>query len=164
MNNLQTAETPTKKALSRRDFLKASGALFVTFSAASVTTMEPFSAAQGPFDTHLSHVDPAKLDSWLAVGSDGTVTAYTGKCDFGQGMLTAQAQLVAEELCVAIDKVKFDPVRHSHHARSRDDLRQSIDAHQFQRTESGAGCGHRSRGLDGNGGAPVGCARGSAQY
>jgi len=48
MNNLQTAETPTKKALSRRDFLKASGALFVTFSAASVTTMEPFSAAQGP--------------------------------------------------------------------------------------------------------------------
>lgn len=107
MNNLQTVETPMKKAPSRRDFLKGSGALFVTFSAASVMTMEPFSAAQGPFDTHLSHVDPAKLDSWLAVGSDGTVTAYTGKCDFGQGMLTAQAQLVAEELCVAIDKVKL---------------------------------------------------------
>jgi hypothetical protein len=73
-----------KKEFSRRDFLKASGALVVSFSAASV--MAPFSTAQGPFDTHPSHVDPAKLDSWLAVASDGTVTAYTGKCDFGQGM------------------------------------------------------------------------------
>jgi nicotinate dehydrogenase subunit B len=43
----------------------------------------------------------------LAVGADGTVTAYTGKCDFGQGMFTAQTQLVAEELCVAISRVKL---------------------------------------------------------
>jgi CO/xanthine dehydrogenase Mo-binding subunit len=94
-----------KKEFSRRDFLKASGALVVSFSAASV--MAPFSTAQGPFDTHPSHVDPAKLDSWLAVASDGTVTAYTGKCDFGQGMYTVQTQLVAEELCVPIERVKL---------------------------------------------------------
>ncbi len=92
-----------EKEFSRRDFIKASGALVVSFSAASV--MGPFSAAQGPFDTHPSHVDPAKLDSWLALASDGKVTAYTGKCDFGQGMYTAQTQLVAEELCVSIHKV-----------------------------------------------------------
>ena len=94
-----------KNELSRRDFLKASGALIVSFSAAS--TSEELAAAQGPFDTHASHVDPSKLDSWLAVASDGTVTAYTGKCDLGQGMLTAQTQLVAEELCVALDRVKL---------------------------------------------------------
>ncbi len=94
-----------KKELSRRDFLKASGALVVSFSAASV--MEPFATAQGPFDTHPSHVNPEKLDSWLAVASDGTVTAYTGKCDLGQGMYTVQTQLVAEELCVSIEKVKL---------------------------------------------------------
>ena len=94
-----------KKELSRRDFLKASGALVVSFTAASV--MEPFATAQGPFDTHPSHVNPEKLDSWLAVASDGTVTAYTGKCDFGQGMYTVQTQLVAEELCVSIEKVKL---------------------------------------------------------
>jgi CO/xanthine dehydrogenase Mo-binding subunit len=35
------------------------------------------------------------------------VTAYTGKCDFGQGMLTVQTQLVAEELCVAVGRVKL---------------------------------------------------------
>ncbi len=94
-----------KKELSRRDFLKASGALVVSFSAASA--IEPLAAAQGPFDTHPSHVNPEKLDSWLAVASDGSVTAYTGKCDLGQGMYTVQTQLVAEELCVSIGKVKL---------------------------------------------------------
>jgi nicotinate dehydrogenase subunit B len=94
-----------KREISRRDFVKGSGALVVSFTAASF--FEPFAVAQGPFDTHRSHVDPEKLDSWLAVASEGTVTAYTGKCDFGQGMFTAQTQLVAEELCVSIDKVKL---------------------------------------------------------
>ena len=90
---------------SRRDFLKSSGALIVSFSTASLTISSL--NAQGQFDTHPSHIDPEKLDSWLAVGADGTVTAYTGKCDFGQGMFTAQTQLVAEELCVAIARVKL---------------------------------------------------------
>lgn len=94
-----------KREISRRDFVKTSGALVVCFSAA--TFAEPFAIAQGPFDTHKSHIDPDKLDSWLAVASDGTVTAYTGKCDFGQGMYTVQTQLVAEELCVPLDKVKL---------------------------------------------------------
>ena len=90
---------------SRRDFLKGSGALVVTFSS---VWLGSFSApAQGPFGTHDSHIDPKRLDSWLAVASDGTITAYTGKCDFGQGMLTAQTQLVAEELCVPITRVKL---------------------------------------------------------
>jgi nicotinate dehydrogenase subunit B len=92
-------------SISRRDFLKASGALVVTFSAASVAS--PLAMAQGPFGAHPSHIDPAKLDSWIAVGSDGMVTAYTGKCDLGQGMFTAQTQLVAEELCVPLDRVRL---------------------------------------------------------
>jgi nicotinate dehydrogenase subunit B len=91
--------------VSRRHFLQASGALVVYCSAQPL--MAPFAASQGPFDTHPSHIDPAKLDSWIAVATDGTVTAYTGKCDFGQGMYTAQTQLVAEELCVSIHKVKL---------------------------------------------------------
>ncbi|MGA2353086.1 MAG: molybdopterin cofactor-binding domain-containing protein [Terriglobales bacterium] len=94
-----------KREISRRDFIKTSGALVVSFSASSL--VEPFAIAQGPFDTHKSHVDPEKLDSWLAVASDGTVTAYTGKCDFGQGMYTVQTQLVAEELCVSFSSVKL---------------------------------------------------------
>lgn len=91
--------------ISRRNFIKTSGVLVVGFSTTSI--LEPFTVGQGPFDTHRSHIDPDKLDSWLAVAADGTVTAYTGKCDLGQGMLTAQTQLVAEELCVALSKVKL---------------------------------------------------------
>ncbi len=90
---------------SRRDFLRTSGALIVTFTTAAA--MEHVGLAQGPFDTHTSHIDPKQLDSWLAIAADGTVTAYTGKCDLGQGMLTAQTQLVAEELDVALARVKL---------------------------------------------------------
>jgi nicotinate dehydrogenase subunit B len=103
--NQTLPEDARMKKISRRDFVKASGALVVCFGTASL--IEPFALAQGPFDTHPSHVDPEKLDSWLAVASDGTVTAYTGKCDFGQGMYTVQTQLVAEELCVSVNKVKL---------------------------------------------------------
>ncbi|MFY9978914.1 MAG: hypothetical protein WAK22_11850, partial [Candidatus Sulfotelmatobacter sp.] len=77
-----------KSKFSRRDFFKASGVLMVSFSASAM--IEPLGFAQGPFDTHPSHIDPEKLDSWIAITADGSVTAYTGKCDFGQGMYTAQ--------------------------------------------------------------------------
>src|SRR6516162_8329111 len=89
--------------VSRRDFLKTSGCLVLSFCAGSA----PFAFSQGPFATHPSHVDPTKLDSWIAVGADGTVTAYTGKCDLGQGMFTAQTQLIAEELQVPMDRVRL---------------------------------------------------------
>jgi nicotinate dehydrogenase subunit B len=90
---------------SRRDFLKGAGALIVSFSADEAAWKA--AAGQGQFDTHASHIDPKSLDSWIALSADGTVTAYTGKCDFGQGIFTAQTQLVAEELCIALDRVKL---------------------------------------------------------
>jgi nicotinate dehydrogenase subunit B len=90
---------------SRREFLKNCGALIVSFSASSLSVLP--ARGQGQFATHLSHIDPGKLDSWLAVGTDGMVTAYTGKCDFGQGIFTAQSQLIAEELSVPIERVKL---------------------------------------------------------
>jgi nicotinate dehydrogenase subunit B len=90
---------------SRREFLKSCGAMIVGFSAGSPSLLS--AQGQGPFGTHPSHIDPEKLDSWLAVGADGMITAYTGKCDFGQGIFTAQSQLVAEELCVPISRVKL---------------------------------------------------------
>jgi len=89
---------------SRRDFLSGAGALVVSFSIAPMTE---HAFAQGPFATHMSHVDPTRVDSWIAVGADGHVTAYTGKCDFGQGMYTAQTQLIAEELCVPLKRVRL---------------------------------------------------------
>src|SRR5262249_14647017 len=96
------AKTAFERAgFSRRDFLKTSGVLVVSFGAAAVLP----GVAQGPFDTRPSHIDPRQLDSWIAIAADGKVTAYTGKCDLGQGMLTAQTQLVAEELSVPPSRV-----------------------------------------------------------
>src|SRR5262245_36496877 len=85
------------KNLSRRDFLKTSGALIVTFSLA------PESALAQRLDGASSN----QLDGWLAINADGTVTAYTGKCELGHGLYTAQTQLVAEELSVPFDRVKL---------------------------------------------------------
>src|SRR6266545_683180 len=94
-----------RAACSRRDVLKGTGALIVGFSAMQVVA--PLGVAQGPFDTRTSHVDPRQLDAWLAIAADGTVTAYTGKCELGQGILTAQTQLVAEELAVPVARVRL---------------------------------------------------------
>jgi nicotinate dehydrogenase subunit B len=92
-----------RAGLSRRDFLKTSGVLVVSFSATALMDRAAF--AQGEFGTRAGHVDPKQLDSWIAIAADGRVTAYTGKCEFGQGIFTAQTQLVAEELSIPVDRV-----------------------------------------------------------
>ena len=48
-----------------------------------------------------------QLDSWIAIAADGSVTAYSGKEELGQGISTAQQQLVAEELSVPFNRVKL---------------------------------------------------------
>ena len=89
---------------SRRDFLKRSGALIVTFSAAGIWS--ELGLAPGLVSAQGINGSPgAGLDSWIAIAADGRVTAYTGKCEFGQGLFTAQTQLVAEELSVSLDRV-----------------------------------------------------------
>ena len=40
------------------------------------------------------------------------MTAYTGKAELGQGIGTAQTQLVAEELCVPLRSREADCLRH----------------------------------------------------
>ncbi len=87
---------------SRREFLKSGGALIVSFSASAAWIDRAF--AQGPFGTQDQRV-ARQLDSWLAIGADGRVTAYTGKCELGQGIYTAQTQLVAEELSVPVARI-----------------------------------------------------------
>jgi CO/xanthine dehydrogenase Mo-binding subunit len=97
-------EALDRSGFSRRDFLKRSGALIVTFGAAGVASNLGLTSgvvsAQG-----INGSPGTELDSWIAIAADGRVTAYTGKCEFGQGLFTAQTQLVAEELSVPIDRV-----------------------------------------------------------
>ena len=123
---------PTRTSeYSRREFLK-SGRRSDRGLRRRVALTETGWDAQGPFDTHASHIDPKKLDSWVAVGADGPITAHTGKCDFGQGIFTAQTQLVAEELCVPVSRVRLIQCDTGDHTGPRNDIRESIDADKFQ--------------------------------
>src|ERR1044071_490092 len=49
------------------------------------------------------------LDQWLTINADGTVTVRPGKVEIGQGILTALIQMVAEELDVAVERIRLVP-------------------------------------------------------
>jgi len=85
--------------LSRRAFISSTGALVVTLATAD------WAAAAISEATAKSSLQPDRLDSYIAIAKDGTVTAYYGKIDGGQGLETSIAQMVAEELDVALDRV-----------------------------------------------------------
>lgn len=105
------AENALERAgFSRRAFIKSGGALIVTFSMGGA--LRSLSAQQGRGPAFGENAPPdsppaGEVDSWLAIGADGSVTAYTGKEELGQGMSTAQMQVVAEELCVPFERVKL---------------------------------------------------------
>jgi nicotinate dehydrogenase subunit B len=48
------------------------------------------------------------LNAWIRIAPDGRVTVFTGKLELGTGVKTAMAQLAADELDVAIERV--DPI------------------------------------------------------
>jgi nicotinate dehydrogenase subunit B len=87
--------------LSRRAFLSATGALVVALAApaelAAAVERRPFGR---------SVVRPDKLSSYISIDPDGTVVAYYGKIDGGQGLETSIAQLVAEEIDVPWERVR----------------------------------------------------------
>ena len=62
-----------KTGISRRQFIAKSGALIVGFSMAELTT-----GLMAPGSAHAQRLDGAgssRLDSWIAIGGDGSVTA-----------------------------------------------------------------------------------------
>jgi nicotinate dehydrogenase subunit B len=92
------------RGFDRRDFLRLVGggiAVFVTL---------------GPEDLFGQgrRIYPEDLNAYLLIGADGRVTVFTGKIEMGQGVMTSQAQMVADELGVAlasIDMVMGDTER-----------------------------------------------------
>jgi nicotinate dehydrogenase subunit B len=96
-----------RSGLSRRRFLQESGALLVCFSAYPLAAGVVPAFAQDAQSGPPNRPRPNQLDSWIAIAADGAVTAYTGKAELGQGIGTAQTQLVAEELCVPFERVKL---------------------------------------------------------
>jgi CO/xanthine dehydrogenase Mo-binding subunit len=89
--------------LSRRNLLQAAGALIVGVSPLGAAVFGEAEAA--PAGKPALH--PAELDSWVAIGKDGKVTAYFGKIDMGQGVDVAISQIVGEELDVPAEKINL---------------------------------------------------------
>src|SRR5260370_11660905 len=87
-------------SLSRREFLKASGALVVSAAGPAFIgeTLAQTAGGKPP-------LVPTELDSWVAILPDGRVTAFFGKMDMGQSLDIAIAQIVADELDVDVAKV-----------------------------------------------------------
>lgn len=99
---------PGKAAISRRDFLRTSGALVVSFSlfgpgvrafAQGATHIDPYG--------NPDYLDPGLLDSWLAIMPDGAIKVFCGKTDIGTGVETALTQIVAEELDVPFERIRM---------------------------------------------------------
>lgn len=89
----------------RRDFFRRIGGGIVVLVALDA----PESFSQPAFRGY-----PEDFNAYLVIGRDSRVTVFSGKIEIGQGVLTSQAQLVAEELGVdlgAIDMVLGDTAR-----------------------------------------------------
>ena len=91
---------------SRRDFLKSSGALVIVFALPALDIRaKEYSGARELLPVGKPPLTPDELDSWIAIFPDGSVTAFFGKMDMGQGVDIAVAQMIADELDVAFEKV-----------------------------------------------------------
>ena len=89
---------------SRRAFLKASGALVVTFAwSAPASLAQQATRARLPGSLNTNRM----LDGWLRISPDGNVTVFTGKVELGQGILTALAQIASDELDVAYERIEM---------------------------------------------------------
>ncbi len=86
------------RGLSRREFLRRVGAGIVMLLPASW----PGAHAQSP-----QRLYPEDFNAYLSIGRDGRVTVYSGKIEMGQDVVTSQAQLVAEELGVALERIEM---------------------------------------------------------
>ena len=91
--------------LDRRQMLAGSGALIVSFSLSKAFAQDQAPAAPAPKPPGSLATTPY-LDSWIRIDADGSITAFTGKVELGQGFKTAFQQIAAEELDVPFESVK----------------------------------------------------------
>jgi isoquinoline 1-oxidoreductase len=82
--------------LSRRRFLQGAGGGVVI-----LVSCAPWRV----FAQNAEHIVPEDFNAYLVIGHDGRVTVFSGKIEMGQGVLTSQAQPVAEELDVALSSI-----------------------------------------------------------
>jgi xanthine dehydrogenase molybdopterin-binding subunit B len=88
--------------VSRRHVTQSLGVLLATFALPSLPVF-----GQAPANVPFSLRNNRKLEGWIRLEADETVTVFTGKAELGQGILTALAQIAAEELDVGFEKIRM---------------------------------------------------------
>ena len=81
--------------IDRRRFFQLTGggiAVFVSLGPSALLSQE-------------SRAGSEDFNAYLLIGKDGRVTVFSGKIEMGQGVMTSQAQMVAEELGVALASI-----------------------------------------------------------
>ena len=102
---MNTAINTTVDQPTRRAFLKRTS-LTVAFSLSPLLpaiAQAPAAAAVLPGSLNGNR----RLDGWLRINANGTVTMLTGKVELGQGILTALTQIVSDELDVDIKRLQI---------------------------------------------------------
>jgi nicotinate dehydrogenase subunit B len=89
-------------AISRREFAAALGGITLAFTLAPQVAL-----AQQPARLPGSLGDNRMLDAWIRIGADGNAIVCTGKVELGQGIVTALAQIAAEELDLSLGRVQM---------------------------------------------------------
>ena len=100
--------TPSQTtSFDRRRFLAGTGAMMVAIGAPRLLNPKAAYAALEDFPIGPPTVDPAQIDSWVAIGGDGNVTIFTGKEEQGTGVATATMQVAADELDVSMSSIRL---------------------------------------------------------
>ena len=88
-------------AIDRRKFLKVfGGGIVVTVSAGDLLALQ-----EGETPRRRMPSLPDDFNAFLRIGEDGRVSCFTGKIEMGQGVITSLAQMLADELEVALESV-----------------------------------------------------------
>src|SRR5271167_1841038 len=92
----------TQAKLTRRQLVKAGGALLVGFGVAGADVLTKSAGAAVSKNT----LDATLPGSWIEIHPDNTILIRTGKSDFGQSTtFTAYRQIVAEELSAPFEAI-----------------------------------------------------------
>src|SRR6185295_8609595 len=94
--------------LERRDFFKLlGGGLVLVFTLDAFASQESGDRQGESGRRSQSNATPKEIGGWLHIAEDGSITAYTGKVEFGQNIRTSLSQVVAEELRVPIGSIRL---------------------------------------------------------
>src|ERR1019366_4175128 len=82
--------------VSRRRFVQLVSGGIVVFVSCGPTEV---------FSQEANRLYPKDYNAYLVVGKNGRIAVFSGKIEMGQGVLTSQAQMVAEELGVSLTSI-----------------------------------------------------------